>query len=380
MKIRNIPYEVFDKMYKQLNLPSKYDESFLYELFESLVESYNSTNFENIDGNLLKNINSTKLFLYMVAEYDFFASPLDEKKIKEMNSNDNILSMIISMALDKYITNEKINLNEILYVSKYSSNISSLMLYLNFMIKVMNQYSLNRPDKSLLSDILLKCCKISKCSLDLLIDGFETEAFSVWRTLHETECVLRLLVTYREPIIKEYLIHMNYSLAYRKGIKDKAIVDSIFVEIKDKLRSHNLKSKDMKKFIEYGYLFAIPEKEFEKDFKLNFRDGVEKLAGLSQYSSLYEYSSEIAHSSPLMIYSNEKTLSHLTLVSLYEVFFRIEKIFTNHYLNSINDESIRKAYLQMRGLYYGQIVECYKRENNLTAKKWSSAANSEELK
>ena len=85
MKIRNIPYEVFDKMYKQLNLPSKYDESFLYELFESLVESYNSTNFENIDGNLLKNINSTKLFLYMVAEYDFFASPLDEKKIKEMN-------------------------------------------------------------------------------------------------------------------------------------------------------------------------------------------------------------------------------------------------------------------------------------------------------
>ena len=380
MKIRNIPYEVFDKMYKQLNLPSKYDESFLYELFESLVESYNSTNFENIDGNLLKNINSTKLFLYMVAEYDFFASPLDEKKIKEMNSNDNILSMIISMALDKYITNEKINLNEILYVSKYSSNISSLMLYLNFMIKVMNQYSLNRPDKSLLSDILLKCCKISKCSLDLLIDGFETEAFSVWRTLHETECVLRLLVTYREPIIKEYLIHMNYSLAYRKGIKDKAIVDSIFVEIKDKLRAHNLKSKDMKKFIEYGYLFAIPEKEFEKDFKLNFRDGVEKLAGLSQYSSLYEYSSEIAHSSPLMIYSNEKTLSHLTLVSLYEVFFRIEKIFTNHYLNSINDESIRKAYLQMRGLYYGQIVECYKRENNLTAKKWSSAANSEELK
>ena len=379
MKIRNIPYEVFDKMYKQLNLPSKYDESFLYELFESLVESYNSTNFENIDGNLLKNINSTKLFLYMVAEYDFFASPLDEKKIKEMNSNDNILSMIISMALDKYITNEKINLNEILYVSKYSSNISSLMLYLNFMIKVMNQYSLNRPDKSLLSDILLKCCKISKCSLDLLIDGFETEAFSVWRTLHETECVLRLLVTYREPIIKEYLIHMNYSLAYRKGIKDKAIVDSIFVEIKDKLRTHNLKSKDMKKFIEYGYLFAIPEKEFEKDFKLNFRDGVEKLAGLSQYSSLYEYSSEIAHSSPLMIYSNEKTLSHLTLVSLYEVFFRIEKIFTNHYLNSINDESIRKAYLQMRGLYYGQIVECYKRENNLTAKKWSSAANSEEL-
>ena len=378
MKLTGISFEVFDNIYKQLKLPSKYDESFLYELFETLVDSYNHTNFDNIDGNLLKNINSVKLFLYMLAEYDFFAGPLDEEKIKELNKNENILSMIVSMALDKYITNEKINLNEVLYVSKYSSNISSLMLYLNFMIKVMNQYSLNRPDKSLLSDILLKCCKISKCSLDLLVDGFETEAFSVWRTLHETECVLRLLVTYKEPIIKEYLVHMNYSLAYRKGIKDKALVDAIFVEIKDKLRSHNLKSKDMKKFIEYGYLFAVPGKELDKDFKLNFRDGVENLAGLSQYSALYEYSSEIAHSSPLMIYSNEKTLSHLTLVSLYEVFFRIEKIFTNHYLNSINDETVRKAYLQMRGLYYGQIVECYKRENNLTQKKWSSAVKSKE--
>jgi hypothetical protein len=121
----------------------------------------------------------------------------------------------------------------------------------------------------------------------------------------------------------------------------------------------------MKKFIEYGYLFAIPGIELDKDFKLNFRDGVEKLAGLSSYSQLYEYSSEIAHSSPLMIYSNEKNLSHLTLVALYEVFFRIESIFTNNYLSRLNDLSIKNAYIQMRNLYYSQIVECYKRENEL---------------
>lgn len=367
-KLEHIPYEIFHKFYEKLPVPSRYDENFLYELFESLIDSYNSTNFDHINSGLLKNINTVKLFLYMLSEYDFFASPLHDEQLSELNENEHIMSMIISMALDKYITNEKVNLNEVLYVSKYSANISSLMLYLNFMIKVMNQYSLNRPDKSLLSDILLKCCKISKCSLDLLIDGFETEAFSVWRTLHETECVLKLLVTYKEPIIKEYLVHMNYSLAYRKGIKNKELVDAIFVEIKSKLKDYGLKSKDMKKFIEYGYLFAIPGITLDVDFKLNFRDGVEKLAGLSEYSPIYEYSSEIAHSSPLMIYSNEQKLSHLTLVCLYEVFFRIEKIFTNVYLNSINDDNVRKTYLQMRDLYYTQIVECYKRENALTAK------------
>ena len=369
-KLAKIPFEIFHGLYSKLNVASRYDEEFLYELFNSLIEAYNNSEFENIDTTLFKNINTAQLFLYMLSEYDFCACNLNDEQILELNKNEVVMSMIISMALDKYITNEKINFNEVLYVSKYSVNISTLMLYLNFMIKVMNQYSKNNPSLSLLSDILLKCVKISKCSLDLLIDGFETEAFSVWRTLHETECILRLLVIYKDPIIKEYLTHMNYSLAYRKIIKDKEETDKIFVEIKEKLKAHNLKSKDMKKFIEYGYLFAIPNIELDKDFKLNFRDGVEKLAGLSQYSSLYEYSSEIAHSSPLMIYSNEKTLSHLTLSSLYEVFFRVELIFTNHYLSAINDEKIKTAYLSMRKLYYTQIVECYNREKNLNVKKY----------
>lgn len=364
-KLKVIPYELFHEFYEKLKVPSKYDERFLYELFTNLIDSFNETTFENVDKALFKNINTVQLFLYLLSEYDFFASQLSVEGIKELNQNEKLLSVISSMALDKYITNEKVDLNEVLYVSKYSSNISTLMLYLNFMIKVMAQFSQNNPNLTLLSDILLKCVKISKCSLDLLIDGFETEAFSVWRTLHETECVLRLLVTYKEPIIKEYLTHMNYSLFYRRGHENKALVDEVFAEIKDKLKSHGLKSKDMKKFIEYGYLFAIPNIEFEKDFKLNFRDGVEKLAGLSSYSKLYEYSSEIAHSSPLMIYSNEKKLSHLTLVAIYEVFFRIESIFTNNYLSRLNDETVKKAYLQMRGLYYSQILEVYKRENAL---------------
>ena len=141
-KIIKIPYEAFHKFYEKLNVPSKYDEKFLFELFENLIESCNETDFSGINEGLFKNINVFQLFLYMIAEYDFLASPLNEEGIKQLNENESLMSMVISMALDKYITNEKINLNEVFYVSKYSTNISSLMLYLNFMNKVMNQYSL----------------------------------------------------------------------------------------------------------------------------------------------------------------------------------------------------------------------------------------------
>lgn len=362
MKLEKIDFSAFHEFYSSLNIPEKYDEEFLYELFNAMIDSYNENVLKHLKNSTFGNLSTTKLFLYMIAEYDYFACKLSREEIANLNDNENLLSGIISMALDKYLTNEKVDLNEIFYVSKYSSNISTLMLYLNFMNKIMLNYSQNRPDKSLLSDVLMKCIRISKCSLDLLVDGFEAEAFSVWRTLHETECVLRLLVIYKEPLIKEYLVHMNYSLAYRKGITSSELTDRIFVEIKDKLRARGLKSKDMKKFIEYGYLFAIPNIELDKDFKLNFRDGVEKLAGLSEYSKIYEFSSEIAHSSPLMIYSNEKTLAHLTLVSLYEVFFRIEVVFTSHYLNAVTDDLMKKSYLTMRNLYYSQLKELYNRE------------------
>ena len=63
------------------------------------------------------------------------------------------------------------------------------------------------------------------------------------------------------------------------------------------MKELELKSKDTKKYIEYGWLTNVKNVlEEYPEFKLNFRKGVELIAGLSSYSSLYELSSEIAHS------------------------------------------------------------------------------------
>ena len=43
-----------------------------------------------------------------------------------------------------------------------------------------------------------------KAIIELLEDGFETEDFSTWRTLHETECVVIILKKYDSTVIKEY--------------------------------------------------------------------------------------------------------------------------------------------------------------------------------
>ena len=244
--------------------------------------------------------------------------------------------------------------------NKYIPPVSSLNLYLNFMLNILSTYQKNDPKQTLITDLLIKSVSISRCILQLIIDGYETEAFSSWRTLHECECTLILLDKYGEPLINNYLKHMNYGLAFNNAIKDKAKQDEIFYAMKDEMRCYELKSKDIRKYIEYGWLYQIVEKG-DETFKLNFRDGLEKLAGLSQYAKRYEISSEIIHSTPLLIYSNKEYFYYMTLLSLYESFFRLERVFISLFSKRVSEEQM-KQYSEMRKVYYSQLVVIHKRE------------------
>jgi hypothetical protein len=151
-------------------------------------------------------------------------------------------------------------------------------------------------------------------------------------------------------------------------MEDKEKQTEIFMAMKEEMKGHNLKSKDIKKYIEYGWLYACSDFKEEEGYKLNFRDGLEKLAGLSTYAPRYETSSEIIHSTPLLIYSSKEYFYYVTLISLYESFFRLEKAFLSLFLEHSDEEAIEK-YAQMRKIYYSQLVHIHKRESD-NFKKW----------
>ena len=137
------------------------------------------------------------------------------------------------------------------------------------------------------------------------------------------------------------------------------------------MKQYGLKSKDIKKYIEYGWLYSIPGVKEDPDFKLNFRDGLEKYAGLSSYSTRYESSSEIIHSTPILIYSNKEYYYFISLLSLYESFFRLEKVFVSLFAKQVSEEQM-KQYLEIRKLYYAQLVNIHKRES-MQFQRWHEA-------
>ena len=141
--------------------------------------------------------------------------------------------------------------------------------------------------------------------------------------------------------------------------------------MKEEMRLLNLKSKDIKKYIEYGWLYEIPGVKEDPEFKLNFRDGLQRIAGLVAYSSRYEMSSEIIHSTPMLIYSNKEYFYFVTLLSLYESFFRLEKVFLSLFAKQVSEE-VMERYRQMRNVYYSQLVNIHKRELN-NFKNWQNS-------
>ena len=355
-----ISKENFVKIISRIDPHHLNDVDFLYEIYESTFNGIDELSKDkSLAGEFI--INSLDLIYYLLGEYAYSTRGFSSEALIRFKANEKIKETMSSVIADKYLSLSLYNHNEEKLTNRYLPPISSIELYINLMLNIVTRYERNDPKNTLIIDLLTKSLSIARCVLNLLCDGYETEALTMWRTLHECECILILLNKYQDRAINAYLKHMEYGLVYKDAFVDKEKQNKLFEQIKSEMNEIGLKSKDMKKYIEYGWLLAINEDKDNKDFKLNFRDGLETLAGLHQYSQIYMTSSEILHSTPLLIYSNKKYFYYLTILNLYESFFRIEEVFRELFFLRVGDEEKQK-YLEMRKLYYSQLINIHQRE------------------
>ena len=363
--------EEFAKGLALIDESNRLDIDYLYDIYSFTFDGLENIS-KNKEAGLSFEINNDDLINYLLGEYIYSTRVLSDDQIQEFVLNEKIKETMCSVIADKYVSLSIYNHSESRLTNKYFPPVSSLELYLNLMLNIVNKLQIKDQNNALLIDFLNKTLSIARCILNQLCDGYETEAFALWRTLHECECVLILLDKYKDTLLPTYVKHMKYGLIFRQGETDNEVNNKIFAQLKEEMKAHDLKSKDMKKFIEYGWLLAIPDIDKFENFKLNFRDGVETLAGLHVYSDIYMTSSEILHGSPMLIYSNKTYFHMLTLINLYESFFRIESVFESLFFPKIHEEA-KKKYLDMKKLYFSHLLSIHKREvdtfRNYTKKK-----------
>lgn len=355
MKTILISKELVSKTLETLKIKDKVPFEVLYRVYFDACSAIEYLKDNKVISSY-QIINSSIILNYTIGEFLYISDK------KDINYDEVFISQLVNRVVDKFVTIELFSVKTHGLYSKYSPIISNLLTMISFMLSSLPLVR-NKNLNDVRFDILEKVIFLARCMLDLLLAGFETEAFSTWRTMHESECILLILAKTNKKGLDAYLRHMVYSLAFRNAIEDKAKQDNIFIELKEKMKSHDLKSKDMKKFIEYGWLYEAVETDKIDGFKLNFRNGLEVSAGLGNYAKWYEMSSEIAHSSPLLIYSRKEYFARASLLNLFESFFRIEPIFANLYVKSV-DEASKKRYLEMRNAYMQDINNIYKSERD----------------
>ena len=338
--------EAFEQLYLMNKYPEKYKDV-IFPIFEVV---YNAVYHKMIEDKLdIYILEPDVIVNYICQEHFNNMVPLKEEQREEMLKNESYINRLITIVIDKIYINEFKGYEIPKLINPYNPLITTYQFFLNFILnRFDNIPKTNNIEDAILLDVLKKSFTISKGVVSLVADGFETEAFSTWRTLHEIECVAIILDKF--PYLSNvYLNHMKYNQLYRKTEKNEE-TDKFYENIKTKLKEHNLKSKDFKKYLEYGFLFSI--ENWENDYpemKLNFRKGIQYVAELSNYSNIYEASSEIAHGSSLLIYSNKSYYCNLTLICLYETFMRMESIFSNIISNISEVDS--SAYFQMKQIY-----------------------------
>lgn len=354
--MKRLNNEEFILVVERINKNPNYNYEFLFEMYNQTIDILERLlNDNNIPATA---VNNYELISYLLGEYSYFVDKLDKQQQIEFENRISVKELMPSVVTDKYIS-----LNMYLYrqqklVNKYLPPISSIEVFLNVIQNYLKVNSKDSKQKSLIVDLLTTSISLSKSIIKLLCDGYETEAFAIWRTLHECEATLLILEKNGEAAINAYLKHMAYGIAYRKNDDEGKI---LLEEVYKKMDQYGYKKKDTKKFIEYGWLYELPNWDKIPDFKLNFRNGIQAMAGLTNYANLYMNSSEILHSTPMLIYSNRKYYYLLTLICLYESFFRIETVFEKLFLSHASEKE-KQGFSGMKKLYFSQLNSIHKRE------------------
>lgn len=376
------PAQIFEEYFKE-RIPENDREGTL-NVLSNTIDILRNT------GNLPKQSSMYSLVFdlinYSYGEWWFAVRDSEDRcKIAKDHASIVLLSKKVALKFLLLVRGVRKGQLKISTLSPYSPINTALKALITELINLNFPFVKNNPSQTLINDLFGRIFTKSNGTLKMLSQGLASDAYVSWRTLHEAECILAILVKGGKPMQDAYVKHIIYDNAFRGSIGSKEKTDEIFTALKNDMKAHGLKSKDMKKFIEYGWLyqtneyrvletkgrlferFAVPIRspsgkegvykivrgpgiddpyypEFAKyrnelvlwehnhlhDFKLNFRDGIELIAGLSKYSEWYETASEVTHSSPVFFYSNDQFFFDLSTVALYQLVLRVTGIFTSY--------------------------------------------------
>ncbi len=348
----------FDSIWSKINNRDKIKKNFVKKILGMVNGFYfQEMAKRNLNVPLHEYMQFKDMIPYIAYEHYFRTSHLEDSARASLQDDINYQNKIVEEVTAKLIFNEHLQINPLSFTNKYSPEIGNLKMYTRFInhciLEIYPKLKTNDEKITTLLNLFVKSLCTINAIADLLSNGYDSEAYSLWRTCHELECTIILLNNYDNILSKAYVDHLKYlPLDYDDNEENKELSESLKTEME------YYKMNNKKAFINLGWILRI--KDYENR-NLNFKETLSKLANQSHRYNFYKDASKVIHSSAVHATYNRGAFHADCIYQLYLTFSSIENVvhsFLSNTIKSMDEEGVNR-YLDARPKYLSSTREIF---------------------
>ena len=314
--------------------------AFIKEMYYKVKEQYleelkkRKIRLRALDGARLDEIVS-----YLYYYHLFHTSHLSADVTEKLERNEGYCQRLVRDVAVYIVINEHLNVEKISNTSVYSPEIAAYNRACSYSLFVLG--SLKGEDRRMngINNLFKKSMITIKSVINLLAAGNSCDAVILWRHLHELECVLIVLNTKDDELFFQYLKHMEYF-----NMESSPNAEELGRRLSEECKAFGVKERNA--FINYGWMAHIPEfrEGIGKEYRLNFKEGLQKFAGQSGRHGAYSSASKILHPSAWVVTIRDDKFYNFTVFELYR--------------SLVNIVAQIKSYVERYRNYSANLTEC----------------------
>ncbi|HIX46183.1 MAG TPA: hypothetical protein H9737_00655 [Candidatus Borkfalkia faecigallinarum] len=286
---------------------------FLRAMYARVKERYvQELQKRKIHLNALDGVRMDELVSYIFYYHLFQTSHLPAEFVARLEGDEKYRSMLVHDVAVYVVINEHLNVEKISNTSPCSPEIAAYNMACSYSLFILGSFKGEDVRMNGIGNLFRKSMVTTKGVIGLLAAGNSCDAVILWRHLHELECVLIVLCTKGEDLFFRYIKHMEYF-----DMEGNPRAEELQRRLAEECKAFGVKERNA--FINYGWLEYVDgfREGFGKEYRLNFKDGLQKIAGQTARHAAYASASKILHPSAWVVAIRDDKFYKFTMFELY---------------------------------------------------------------
>ncbi len=291
---------------------------------------------------------------YVFYYHRFHTAHLPPETVEKLEQDENYRNVLVRDVAVYIVINEHLNVEKRSNTSSYSPEIAAYNMACSYSLFTLGTF--RGADRRMLgmNNLFKKALVTAKSIVALLAAGNSCDAVILWRHLHELECVLIVLGTKGEELFFDYVRHMEFF-----DLEHNPDAEAVQERLAEECKKYGIKERNA--YINYGWLVHLEGfcEGYGKEYRLNFKDGLQKAAGQSARHAAYASASKILHPSAWVVAIRDDKFYKFTVFELFRSLVNIVAQI-KEYIARYREASVRPgecdAYLRTIDGYLGMIA------------------------